>query len=646
MSKTLILIIAMVSSIASFAQEPEKLYDFMYEGLAYKIIDDYSVEISPISRIYQISSETGFHEYVYTGNNVNVTYFPTLVENDADGKWYQVTGIGEYAFFGNDEMLSVNIADLSGLYITNIGDHAFQNCTKLKTLKTNGSITEIGKEAFSGCSELKYVAFGFYNDMSGEYVEVSLSEDAFVNCPALSSVFLNNKTTLNLPALGSAFDEKIYPDDIKIYVPDMNDYHLDNLKSKHSLSSYGSFNKVSAVYCGQIPQLFPTFSSSVPDAFCSLGQVDNCSNEYNVGSYRDGASVNVQFSFSWEYDYLTINPRLFFEYSITPAPMTISVANSEREYGEPNPDFEITVSGYVDGENENIFATKPFIINGVAGFDRNLPDESTSVGDYQIDAFAHLSGYPANYDITYIPGILSITPAPLKVVVNDSARPYGEKNPQFSADYEGFKNGETQDVLQEIPTFFTTANIDSPVGDYPITAGDGKAQNYTLAYYNGTLSILKADQHITWEQEFDEVKVGDEIALNASLSSGLPVEYSLSNNDNVAELNGNIIRFLREGSVDINATQPGDSNYNGFSMFKTAHVSVSSGIEDVVTDNKLSIRVENRLLIVNGAKDSESVLVFTLSGATVYDGISKVISLSPGIYIVQVDSLREKVVVK
>ncbi len=130
------------------------------------------------------------------------------------------------------------------------------------------------------------------------------------------------------------------------------------------------------------------------------------------------------------------------------------------------------------------------------------------------------------------------------------------------------------------------------------------------------------------------------------MSSGLPVEYSLSNNNNVAELNGNIIRFLREGSVDINATQPGDSNYNEFSMFKTAHVSVSSGIEDISSDNVLSIGVENRQLIVNGATDSEIVRVFTLSGATVYEGISKTISLTTGIYIVQVSNLREKVVVK
>lgn len=643
MQKIIAFLAVIAIAFTAKAQEPEKLYDFIYDGIAYKIIDDNSVEISPISRTYLISAETGLPEYVYTGNNIEDFQPQQRVENVIEGKWYEVTGIGEYAFFGNDRMQSLALGFIS--YINYIGNHAFQNCYHLKTVIINGYAYKIGKEAFNGCPELKLVAFGFPGNVFDQYVEISLGEDAFANCPALSSVFLNNKTTLNLPAVGSAFDEKDYPNEVKIYAPDLNDYHIDNLKSKYNLLSYGSFNNETAVYSGQMPQLSPIFSSSVPYASFSLGQINNYSNEYNVGYYSDGASVYVTFNFGWEYNYFTINPRLNFGYSITPAPMTISVANSDREYGEPNPEFEISVSGYVDGENESIFATHPFIVNGVEGFDINLPNESTPIGDYQIRAMATL-GYPANYQITYNPGTLSITPAPLKVLVNDSARPYGEKNPQFSADYEGFKNGETQDVLQEIPTFFTTANIDSPVGDYPIAARDGKAQNYTLAYYNGTLSILKADQHITWNQEFDDVKVGDEITLNASLSSGLPVEYSLSNNDNVAKLDGNVIRFLREGIVDINVTQPGDSNYHDFSMFKTAHVSLSSGIEDVTTDDTPSINVLNHQLIVRGAADSEIVSVFTLSGATAYEGVSKVIPLASGIYIVRVGTLREKVVVR
>lgn len=240
------------------------------------------------------------------------------------------------------------------------------------------------------------------------------------------------------------------------------------------------------------------------------------------------------------------------------------------------------------------------------------------------------------------------------IETGDYSKVYGTENPEIIPVYTGFVNDDTPEILIKQPIFYCAgvfyeneAGLYTPVGDYTIRASQyAESDRYEIDYTLGNFYIVKADQHITWEQEFEDVKVGDEITLNASLSSGLPVEYSLSNNDNVAELDGNVIRFLREGSVDINATQPGDSNYNGFSMFKTAHVSVSSGIEDIASDNGLSIRVENRQLIVKGATDSEIVRVFTISGATVYDGISKVISLSPGIYIVQVDSLREKVVVK
>ena len=646
MQKIIAYIAVIAIAFSTKAQDPEILYDFMYEGLAYKIIDDNSVEISPISRTYQISAETGLANYVYTGNETKSTIdFPGLVYYD--NHFYAIVGIGAYAFYGNSSLVSFgnSISDGFDSNFNYINEHAFQNCSNLISLNFPESVHYIGEFAFEGCTQLKNVKFGFklrdkYDDIS----IITLGKYAFTSCSNLKAIFLNYKTAVLTAADGDSFDSFDNPDDaFVIYVPDKSVTYHRNLK-RYNLKDYGTFDPLSMTYTGKPLNKKPNFNSNIPGAAATVGEL-LCVNEAdcNVGSdYMGLAYVKINTP-----DFGSITPVLEFKYLIKPTILEVHTSYCwPREYGEPNPEFSTYVTGYVNGENESIFETKPFIANGKYDWAPHMPDNTTPVGKYEIQPFAVLSSH--NYELLFQSSFLEITKAPIKIYVSDATRQYGEENPEFNVEYIGFKNGETEASLVETPRFVVDADKASRPGCYEIDMEwEGNEDNYRLAGYRmGCLFITKADQHITWEQEFDEVKVGDEITLNASLSSGLPVEYSLSNNDNVAELDGNMIRFLREGTVDINATQPGDSNHNDFSMFKTAYVALSSGIDDVATDDSLSIRVVDHQLIVKGATDSEIVRVITLSGATVYEGISKAITLTSGIYVVQVESLCEKVIVK
>lgn len=646
MRKQLTLVLALVSTIASFAQDPEILYDFMSDGVAYKILDEYSVEISPVSREWKPSTQTGQNEYFYTGNDVEFLPTQRTVTNEVDGREYNIVGIGAYAFFGNTKIRSL-LFDMSYTGFEYIGQYAFYDCQSLKVVSFPKSIKLIEESAFERCMALKYIAFGFAGeDGIFEECHITLREGAFYDDVALEGIFLNNSVSLELPATGDAFlknSDDLYA--LQTYVPNPNAYEIQNL-SRYHLKNYGEFGRPYLRYTGKTPELNPFFDSYVPDVIGNVVQaypISNGNDTYNAGEEYNAFGF-VNFNFGAEYDFFNLTVRLIFPFSLQPAPMTIAVSESSREYGNPNPSFEITVSGYVNGENESIFATKPFIADGSQYGTPDLPTESSAVGEYQINAFAVLS-YPQNYEIRWIPGNLTITPAPLKVLVNDAARPFGEKNPQFSADFEGFKNGETKEVLLEAPQFSTDAGIDSPVGDYPIVAMGGKAENYTLSYQNGTLSILKADQHVIWSQEFDNMKVGDEVTLDATVSSGLPVEYTLYNNNNVAELNGNVIRFIGAGEVDIEVTQPGNENYNSFAMFKTAHVSSYSGVGNVTAENSPNIRIVNGEVIITDTEDSDMVCIYSISGNIIYRGTSRAIPLPDGIYIIQIGNLREKTVV-
>jgi len=81
----------------------------------------------------------------------------------------------------------------------------------------------------------------------------------------------------------------------------------------------------------------------------------------------------------------------------------------------------------------------------------------------------------------------------LMVRAENMMRVYGQSNPALTASYEGFVNGETLATAVSAPALLTTtANLLSPVGTYAITAGAGSAQNYTLTYESGILTVNKA----------------------------------------------------------------------------------------------------------------------------------------------------------
>ncbi len=92
-------------------------------------------------------------------------------------------------------------------------------------------------------------------------------------------------------------------------------------------------------------------------------------------------------------------------------------------------------------------------------------DKSSPAGTYTIS----LSGGKAkNYDITYEPGTLTVTKAPLTARVKNAERTYGAPNPSFQIEYTGLKNGETAPVWSTQPTVSCAATARSNVATMPL----------------------------------------------------------------------------------------------------------------------------------------------------------------------------------
>ena len=96
---------------------------------------------------------------------------------------YNVTSIGERAFYGCSGLISVTM----GIGVTSIGDYSFYGCSKLTSITIPNSVTSIGNCAFRDCSGLTSVTIP--NSVT------SIGERAFWLCTGLTSVIIPNSVT-------------------------------------------------------------------------------------------------------------------------------------------------------------------------------------------------------------------------------------------------------------------------------------------------------------------------------------------------------------------------------------------------------------------------------------------------------------------
>ena len=273
--------------------------------------------------------------------------------------------------------------------------------------------------------------------------------------------------------------------------------------------------------------------------------------------------------------------------------LEISAKSYSRLYGEDNPVFEVEYSGFANNEAEINLSVKPTITCRAT--------KESNAGLYPI----LVSGAKAdNYEITYNDGMLTITPCKLVISTKDYTRRYGEENPEFEIAYSGFVNGENESNLLKKPDIKCMANATTDVGEYPITLSGAESDNYSFEYNNGKLTITIAEQEIIWEQDFDNIQVGDQIELLAYATSGLPIDYTLSNNNLASIYYANGKAYLDcqdKGTFVIRALQDGNNNYYAaVRKSKTINVVDPTAIHSI---SKSSVKIQatlNGIRIIDG----------------------------------------------
>jgi hypothetical protein len=188
-----------------------------------------------------------------------------------------------------------------------------------------------------------------------------------------------------------------------------------------------------------------------------------------VGLYAINAAIGTLLSqqgyqFSFNPGQLTVIPR----------PITVAANNLSRIYGNANPTLTFTVGGLGLVNGDQLTGALATGANGTSG-----------VGTFAITQGSLAAS--ANYALTFVDGLLTITPRPITVTANNLSRIYGNANPAltFSVSGLGLVNGD-----QLTGALTTAANATTGVGTVAITQGTLAASaNYALTFVNGGLTI-------------------------------------------------------------------------------------------------------------------------------------------------------------
>ena len=140
------LILSVLFSISASA------YDVEVDGIYYNLI----------AKGKKAEVTSGDNEY--TGA---IAIPSTISYNDED---YNVTSIGEGAFYGCSSLTSITIPNS----VTSIGGSAFYGCSSLTSITIPNSVTKIGDRAFSDCTSLTSITIP--NSVT------SIGNDAFELC--------------------------------------------------------------------------------------------------------------------------------------------------------------------------------------------------------------------------------------------------------------------------------------------------------------------------------------------------------------------------------------------------------------------------------------------------------------------------------
>ena len=169
--------------------------------------------------------------------------------------------------------------------------------------------------------------------------------------------------------------------------------------------------------------------------------------------------------------------------------LSVHVGDTSRMYGQENPEqYVLEYSGWI-GAHTSVAVAPEVITEAVP---------SSPAGEYALNVSG---GEDAWYTFSGLPGVLTVTKAPLHVSVADTSRYYHKPDPEFRLIYEGFLLEDDASVLQQEPVAASNATLEADFGVYDITLSGGVSDRYEFI-------LSEEPAKLTISQAVTEVSAG------------------------------------------------------------------------------------------------------------------------------------------
>ena len=248
-------------------------------------------------------------------------------------------------------------------------------------------------------------------------------------------------------------------------------------------------NNASKAYGAAVPTLVASYTGFVNgDTSASLMTLPSVTSTATTASHVAGSPYAITAGGAADSDYAISYTS--GNLTVTAAPLTITAVDASKVYGAAMPSLTASYTGFVNGDTSASLAQVP-----------SVTSTATTASHVAGSPYAITAGGAADsdYTISYTPGSLTVTPAPLMISATNATKVYGAALPTLTASYSGLVNGDTPASLDTSPTLTTTATPASHVADGPfaVTAAGAVDGDYTISYSPGTLTVTPAPLTIT-----------------------------------------------------------------------------------------------------------------------------------------------------
>jgi hypothetical protein len=416
----------------------------------------------------------------------------------------------------NIEMNAFDDCELACLVITDrvksIGDNAFPKarrvmsfCTSLPDVSTKAFATSSGTIAGYCCcgketDKYWYTSTGWGNfNEYGTFYTIRTSYDATKGTVGFSN---------------NVYAHHVTPSEV-IY------FATDESETSFYINSEDGYYP-SSVHAVSITSGFPSYLNDFLDA---SGESFTA---FNFGTLSNNLRLTVNFGQSVFYD----------------------IPTQERIYGDRNYLYY----------TKRVGQDEPEVIYDDSAMLTTTADATSPVGEYFINFSPDHEFSQHETHVGY--GVLKVNKAQLTAKSGTYVRQYGEDNPDIVFTYSGFKNNESAESLEIKPQLSNVPDKYAEVGTYYVDVAIDGLQNYSVSIESKpVIYVKKANQSITWSLPTTEYLHGDDIPLDATASSGLPIKYASSNTAIIDIVDG-MLQLRNVGTAVITASQDGDEHYN------------------------------------------------------------------------------------